>query len=142
MTAKQIQLIKMSLARIAPAAEPVAVAFYARLFELNPSLRLMFPANLDEQGRKLMQILGAVVGMLNRPDSLIPALESLGRRLSGYGLRDEHYDTVCEALLWTLERGLGPLFTDEGREAWTALYQVVSTTMQNAARTERALVLG
>ena len=98
----------------------------------------MFPANLDDQGRKLMQMLGAAVGMLNRPAALIPALESLGRRHSGYGVRDEHYATVGEALLWTLERGLGPLFADEVREAWTALYQVVSTTMQSAAKAEAA----
>jgi hemoglobin-like flavoprotein len=142
MTTKQIQLIKMSFARIAPVAEPVAAAFYARLFELDPGLRSMFPVNLDDQGLNLMKMLGAAVGMLNRPEALIPALEALARRHNGYGVRDEHYDTVGEALLWTLERGLGPLFTDEVREAWTVLYQVVSTTMQKAARAEPALLLG
>ena len=136
MTPKQIQLIKVTFAMVAPAADSAAIIFYARLFKLDPSLRAMFPPDLAPQRKKLMQMLGAAVGMLDRPQSLIPALESLGRRHSGYGVRDEHYATVGEALLWTLERGLGPVFTDEAREAWTALYETIATTMQNAAKAE------
>jgi len=134
MTLKQIQLIKETFAMVAPSADAVAAAFYARLFELDPSLRPMFPASLDDQGRKLMQVLGAAVGMLDRPQALIPVLESLGRRHAGYGVRDEHYDTVGAALLGTLAQGLGAAFTTEACEAWAALYQLVATTMQNAAR--------
>lgn len=119
---------------VAPSADAVATTFYARLFELDPSLRPMFPASLDEQGRKLMQVLGAAVGMLDRPQALIPVLESLGRRHTGYGVRDEHYDTVGAALLWTLGQGLQAAFTTEVCDAWAALYQLVATTMQNAAR--------
>jgi hemoglobin-like flavoprotein len=80
-----------------------------------------------------MQMLGAAIGMLDRPQQLIPVLESLGKRHAGYGVRDEHYDTVGEALLWTLERGLGSVFTPEVKAAWAALYCVVATTMKNAA---------
>ena len=134
MTLKQIQLIKETFAMVAPSADAVAATFYARLFELDPSLRPMFPASLNEQGRKLMQVLGAAVGMLDRPQALIPVLESLGRRHAGYGVRDEHYDTVGAALLWTLGHGLGEGFTKEVCGAWAALYQLVATTMQNAAR--------
>jgi hemoglobin-like flavoprotein len=136
MTLKQIQLIKETFRVVAPSADAVAATFYARLFELDPSLRAMFPSSLEEQGRKLMQVLGAAVGMLDRPETLIPVLESLGRRHVGYGVRDEHYDTVGAALLWTLGQGLGPAFITEACDAWAALYQLVATTMQNAARTE------
>jgi hemoglobin-like flavoprotein len=44
-----------------------------------------------------------------------------------------HYDTVDAALLWTLEQGLGDVFTPEVRAAWTKLYGVLATTMQAAA---------
>lgn len=114
-------------------ADSVAASFYGRLFELDPSLRSMFPPTLVDQGRKLMQILGAAVSMLDRPESLIPVLESLGKRHVNYGVRDEHYDTVGDALLWTLERGLGPLFTPEVHAAWASLYELVATNMKNAA---------
>jgi len=138
MTSHQIKLIRESFALVAPAADAVAAAFYARLFELDPSLRSLFPASLAEQGRKLMQILGAAVGMLDRPQALVPALESLGRRHAGYGVRDEHYETVGAALLWTLEQGLGARFTAEVRDAWVTLYQTVASTMQAAAKAGEA----
>lgn len=133
MTSAQIELIRQSFARVAPIADTAAALFYKRLFDLDPALRPMFPPSLDMQGRKLMQMIGAAVGMLDKPRALIPALENLGRRHTGYGVEDRHYDTVGEALLWTLEKGLGASFTAEVRQAWTELYGVIATTMKNAA---------
>jgi hemoglobin-like flavoprotein len=138
MTIEQKHLIRQTFDLVAPMAESVAAVFYRRLFELDPSLRAMFPPVLEDQGRKLMQMLGAAIGMLERPQQLIAVLESLGKRHAGYGVRDEHYDTVGEALLWTLERGLGPVFTPEVQAAWAALYGVVATTMKNAANARPA----
>ena len=37
------------------------------------------------------------------------------------------------ALIWTLEQGLGPDFTPEVREAWTATYALVAGSMKRAA---------
>jgi hemoglobin-like flavoprotein len=133
MTTEQIHIIRQTFDLIAPMADSVGAVFYRRLFELDPSLRPMFPPTLVEQGRKLMQMLGAAIGMLDRPQQLIPVLESLGKRHAGYGLRVEHYETGGEALLWTLERGLGPVFTSEVKAAWASLYDIVATTMKNAA---------
>jgi len=41
----------------------------------------------------------------------------------------EAYGTVGEALLWTLDYGLGEAFTPPVRAAWTGVYKAVSTTM-------------
>ena len=133
MTPQQIQLIRQSFALVAPIADTAAALFYKRLFELDPALRPMFPPSLDGQGRKLMQMIGAAVGQLDKPQVLIPVLENLGRRHVGYGVEDRHYNTVGEALLWTLEQGLGAAFTPEVRSAWTELYGIIATTMKNAA---------
>src|SRR5215475_5830594 len=133
MSTEQIHIIRQTFDLVAPMADSVAAAFFRRLFELDPSLRPMFPPALVDQGRKLMQMLGAAVALLDRPQQLIPVLQSLGKRHAGYGVRDEHYDTVGAALLWTLERGLGPVFTPEVKAAWAVLYGVVATTMKNAA---------
>jgi hemoglobin-like flavoprotein len=62
-------------------------------------------------------------------------VEALGRRHVGYGVRDEHYSTVGEALIWTLAQGLGDAFTSEVREAWAAAYSWLAFTMQRAAAT-------
>jgi len=134
MTNEQKHLIRQTFDLVAPMADSVAAVFYRRLFELDPSLRALFPPVLVEQGRKLMQMLGAAVGLLDKPDTLIPVLQNLGRRHAGYGVKDEHYLTVGSALLWTLEQGLGAAFTPEVCEAWAAMYDVVASTMQDAAR--------
>src|SRR6516164_6261926 len=138
MTPKQIRLINQSFALMSPEADAIPRIFYNRLFQLDPALRKMFPESLEEQGRKLMQMIGTAIGLLGRADQLIPALEALGRRHAGYGVRDEHYETVGTALLWTVEQELGPAFTPDVREAWTQLYVIVATTMREAATPQLA----
>ena len=40
---------------------------------------------------------------------------------------------MAAALLWTLEQGLGDLFTSEVNDAWTVTYAVLVGTMKDAA---------
>lgn len=126
-------LVQKSFALVAPIADQAAELFYGRLFTLDPSLRSLFTTDMKEQGRKLMQMIGYSVRGLDRLDHLIPAIEELGRRHGMYGVEDEHYDVVGEALLWTLEQGLGDRFTDETREAWARVYELLAGTMKRAA---------
>jgi len=133
MTPEQIADVRSSFAAIRPISAQAAALFYTRLFQLDPSLRPMFTRDLQEQGRMLMQVLGVAVASLDRIQTLIPTLHDLGRRHAGYGVRDENYDVVAEALLWTLEQGLGPKFTPQVRDAWTTTYAVLARTMQHGA---------
>jgi len=137
-TKEQIILVKGSFAAIVPIADDAAALFYRRLFEIDPRLERMFRGDMAEQRRKLMQMLTAAVKGLDRLEQLVPVVEDLGRRHAGYGVLDEHYDTVGTALLWTLEKGLGPAFTPETKEAWAAVYGLLASTMQAAAK--KALV--
>lgn len=134
MTSSEITLIKESFRQVAPIADQAASLFYARLFELNPALRGLFHGDMADQGRKLMQMLGMAVGGLDRLEELVPAVRQLGLRHAGYQVRDEHYETVGEALLWTLGRGLGPAFTSEMQAAWAKLYWTLAETMKTGAR--------
>ena len=133
LTDTQIALVQKSFAVIAPIADDAAVLFYQRLFELDPSLKSMFKGDMTDQRRKLMQMLTAAVKGLQRLDRLVPVVEDLGRRHVGYGVTDQHYETVGTALLWTLEKGLGRAFTPEVREAWATVYGLLANTMRNAA---------
>jgi hemoglobin-like flavoprotein len=129
------QLVQESWMQVEPIADTAATLFYDKLFELDPSLRPMFPStDLREQKKKLMQTLTVAVRSLYRLDELTPALEALGRRHAGYRVQDAHYATVGQALLWTLEQGLGAAFTPEVRDAWTETYQLIASVMQRAAR--------
>ena len=128
-----IALIRASFARVVPIQDAAADLFYDRLFAVSPKLRELFPADLREQKRKLIQMIATAVGGLNDLDKLVPAVKGLGARHSGYGVTATHYKIVGEALLWTLERGLGDDFTPEVRSAWAKVYRVLSTTMQAGA---------
>ena len=138
LTDTQIALVQKSFAVIAPIADDAAVLFYQRLFEIDPSLKSMFKGDMAEQRRKLMQMLTAAVKGLQRLDRLVPVVEDLGRRHAGYGVTDQHYDTVGAALLWTLEKGLGRAFTPEVQEAWATVYGLLANTMRNAAAKQLA----
>jgi hemoglobin-like flavoprotein len=139
MTATQIALVQTTFRRVEPMLEAAAVMFYDRLFELNPSLRQMFHTSREDQARKLAQALTVVVRSIDRPDQLRGAVEALGRRHAGYGVRDEHYATVGSARLWTLEKGLGDAFTPDVEQAWTTAYLWLATIMQDAAKEAVAL---
>lgn len=135
MTEDQKDVIRKTWVLVSPMARTTAALFYYRLFEIDPPTRLLFQADdMPGQRRKLMQTLDALVQGLDRLDELVPVLEDLGRRHLRYGVRDSHYDSVGAALLWTLECGLGTHWSDEAREAWTAVYALAAGIMQKAAR--------
>jgi len=129
-----IQLVKESFDLVEPIAPQAAELFYANLFALDPSLQKLFKSDMVAQGEQLMKMIGAAVGLLGQPQTLMPVLQKLGRRHADYGVRDEHYDTVGAALLATLQQGTGVAFTPEVREAWVDVYGVIAGTMKQAAR--------
>ena len=130
MAPQQIAFVRQSFAQLMPIAQEVPQMFYKRLFELDPSLRKLFKNDLREQGEKLLQMLAVAVDVLDRPDILLPTARQLGARHEGYGVEAEDYQTVGEALLWTLEQGFGPAFTPDVKQAWTETYVLLSTVMQ------------
>ena len=111
MTPSQKSLVQQTFAQVVPIADQAAALFYGRLFELDPSLRPLFKSDIRAQGQKLMQMIGYAVSKLDAPDELTLAVEGLGRKHVGYGVKDADYGTVGAALLWTLEKGLGAAFT-------------------------------
>jgi hemoglobin-like flavoprotein len=137
MTPRQIDLIRASWTSVEPIEDVAADLFYARLFELDPALgRLFRNTHMAQQKKILMQTLTVVVKSLDRLDQLVPAIEALGLRHAGYGVRAEHYETVGAALLWTLGQGLGEAFTPELERAWTEAYSTLASVMIGAAQGE------
>jgi hemoglobin-like flavoprotein len=133
MTPTQISLVKSSFGLVAPKPEAVAALFYGRLFELEPDLRRLFKGDMVQQGRLLMQMIATAVGALDQIEAIVPAVQALGVRHAGYGVKAADYDAVGAALLWTLGQGLGPAFTPDTREAWTVTYGLLAGVMKGAA---------
>lgn len=133
MTPEKIALVRSSWQQVVPIQDTAAGLFYGRLFELDPSLRSLFKGNMVEQGRKLMIMINMVVNSLDRLETIAEVVKESGRRHVGYGVKAEHFDTVGNALIWTLGQGLGAGFTSEVKEAWIEAYGVLASTMKQAA---------
>jgi len=129
MTPDQVKLVQDSFAKVAPIADTAATLFYDRLFEVAPQVRGLFPDDMSEQKIKLMGMLAVVVKGLDNLPAILPAASMLAKRHVAYGATPAHYPVVGGALLWTLEKGLGPGWTPEVAEAWTAAYATLSGFM-------------
>ncbi|HET9458255.1 MAG TPA: globin family protein [Candidatus Limnocylindrales bacterium] len=133
MTPQQQTLVADSWTQVAPIADQAATIFYTRLFELDPSLRRLFAhTDMAAQRKNLVQTLTVVVRSIDRLDTIVPAVEALGRRHVGYGVRPPDFTTVGQALLDTLAAGLGDAFTPECRRAWAMAYGILSGIMIGA----------
>lgn len=134
--------VRNSFRLVVPIADTAADLFYKRLFELRPEYRKLFSDDIAAQKRKLVRMLAFVVKSLDYSDAqwrddvppeqdLMLVVLALGRRHTDlYKIPAESYAIVAEALLWTLDYGLGEAFTPEVRSAWTRLYTVLAQTMR------------
>ena len=133
MKAEQIAAVQESWVAVEGISDQAAALFYEKLFSTDPSLESLFKGDMQEQGKKLMSMIGVAVKGLSRLDTIVPAVQQLGIRHAGYGVKDADYDTVAGALLWTLEQGLGDAFTADLKQLWTEAYVLLATTMKDAA---------
>jgi len=139
MTPDQIELVQTTFEKIGPAKEQIAGAFYDRLFELAPSMQSLFKNDMAGMRQQFMGAVDSAVVGLDDLEAVLPEIEALGVRHLDYGVEDSHYDTVGEAFLWAMEKGMGSAFTPEVRTAWSEAYLVLSGVMREAAFHERAL---
>jgi len=139
LTLAQKNLVQESWEKVKPISETAAELFYGKLFELDPDLKPMFAnSDMKEQGKKLMIMIGTAVKGLDTLGELVPAVQKLGERHVGYGVKTSHYDTVGAALLDTLAKGLGDDFNDDIKEAWTITYTTLASVMIEASNYEAA----
>ena len=83
--------------------------------------------------------MNVAVEALDDLEPLIPVLKQMGADHAGFGVKDRDYNVVGASLLWTLEKGLGEAFTDEVKNAWGAVYEVLASVMkEGAAESEKA----
>ena len=134
MTKEEIILIKRTwklFREIDP--EVVGDTFYSKLFLDNPAIRKMFPKDMNQQYQKIIDMLSTVVARLDHLEDLSGEIAAMGRRHVSYGVKPAQYQKVGEALLWTLEQGLGSDFTPEVKTAWSKCYATLSNAMITAS---------
>ena len=133
MTPEQVALVQHSWKQVTPIADTAADLFYDRLFTIAPNVKPLFPEEMADQKKKLMQTLGFVVAGLTNLENIVGAVRDLGVRHNAYRVEPAMYDDVGAALLWTLDQGLGEAFTPDTQAAWATAYGLLSSVMIEAA---------
>eukprot|EP00529_Nitzschia_sp_RCC80_P026088 CAMPEP_0113461002 /NCGR_PEP_ID=MMETSP0014_2-20120614/11298_1 /TAXON_ID=2857 /ORGANISM="Nitzschia sp." /LENGTH=349 /DNA_ID=CAMNT_0000352713 /DNA_START=192 /DNA_END=1241 /DNA_ORIENTATION=- /assembly_acc=CAM_ASM_000159 len=125
---------------------------FKRIFEINPDASAFFKftdgyETTDEALYKqelfkkhstgVISNVTAAVGLLEKGDmdTLTTVLKELGQKHFAYGLQLQkaHYDLVGQALIDTLSTALGEDFTEDAKNAWVGVYDVIATTMMAGA---------
>ncbi|KAA6185472.1 hemin receptor [Thiohalocapsa marina] len=133
MTPEETTLVRDSWNRLVSTPEQAAGLLYNRLFQLYPELQPLFKGEMDEQGLKLMRMIGRAVQALDDLEPLDRVIKMMGARHCGYGVRDEDYEKVGEALFWALQQQLGEAFTPKVRAAWVSVYDDLADLMRAGA---------
>lgn len=103
MTPEQIDLIRRSFDRIWPVRRKLAGLFYSRFFELAPDAHRLFPADLERQHLKLMDMIAAIVGALDQRELFQSLIGHSGRQHAQFGVKPLHFVAFGDALIWSLE---------------------------------------
>jgi hemoglobin-like flavoprotein len=135
----QISLVREGFALFQHRRSEAAALFFDQLFALDPTLRLLFPGDLQRRGARLMNAVELIVADLHRLHVFVPALEALAVRHFGYGLQLSHFAIIGEALKRTAASLLGEGFTAEIGSALDAVYRRLITVMIDAIGDELPL---
>ena len=109
--------------------------FYQTLFERYPSLRSLFQhTSTAAQAKMLAHALSALLEHLEDTWWLTGALHRLGERHASYGVTDEMYDQVGDALLATFAEALDAAWTPELADQWQLAYQTVAGIMRSCGK--------
>ena len=101
-----------------------------QLFSFKDEEDLYNCESLKKHGVRVVMTVDKAVQGLNDLGAIVPILQNLGKIHVDKGILPEHYPVVGQALLDTLEAGLGKdNFEGETKRSWEIVYGVISDTM-------------
>ncbi len=129
MTPDDIALVRASWAQLQPQADQVGIALYRRMFDNHPDLRHLFKGEMDEQAHKLVRMVDRAVAALDDLEPLDRVIKMMGARHSGYGVDEEDYPKMRDALIASLAEQLGDTFSKDACSAWAKVYNELAELM-------------
>lgn len=97
--------------------------FYERLFAAHPELRALFHrSSPGAQNKMFAQKLTAIIDHLDDPTWMKRELGTLAANHVDYGVTNEMYPWVGEALIGTLAEACGEAWTADAERAWRDAY--------------------
>jgi len=95
-------------------------------FENSPALRNLFA--------KVVEAVGSAVAGLHNIARLVAELNALGMRHINYNMKEEFFEYGGQALVLTLQDGLGTSLTEDVKQAWVAFYEFISACIISGLR--------
>lgn len=139
LTNRQVELIIDTWSYVRVDLEKAGTVLFVKLFEIAPELQKLFPFDgeavtadnelLKRHGIQVMESIDAAIGMLDNPEELKETLIDLGIVHHMKDVQVDSFAPVGQALIYTLQTGLGDKFTEEVKAAWLKLYAVVQQLM-------------
>lgn len=135
LTEKEIKLIKKNWKSL-QGINPVLIGdvFYRKLFIDFPQAKRMFKISREEQAAKLIDMLNTIIVRLQRINELTDDITQMAKRHVEYGVKDEHYQYVGNALIWTLKQASRDEWNEELENAWIKCYTFLADTMIKASK--------
>jgi len=128
LSARQRALVRRTFGSLARCQAEAEILYFDKLFELDPSLRPLFPKSLAARQRKMMHALARAVHSPDDPDALRQFLASTG--VHPPDPKGCVPLALCEqALLWTIARCLGAAYTPDVGAAWEMFFRQVRAAL-------------
>ena len=108
-------------------------AFFTKLFTDNPLLKVEFNGDMSVYYQNLFDFLNMAVARIDRRESLDSAIEDMANRQQTNYLLDLHVSTLENALVWTLQKGMGPEWSDEMENAWKLYFHLLIGKIRKSA---------
>jgi len=132
-TPNQRNLVQGSWLQIKENSKPLECLFYQKLAELNPNLKVIFKANLEDQGHRLVTMIDHTVSMLDDVSGLFSAARQLSKHYpSLFKANDQDYAVVAKALLLALAQSQDEPFDAELKQAWVVVYSMLAETLRKS----------
>lgn len=136
MTPEQVEQVNQSWQSIVLMGDAAIQMFYRRLFAIDAGAHALFSeTDMADQRIKFMETFGLLVEHIGNLEAHEPMLEELGRRHAAVGVEERHYSAVHQALVSTIESGLGHMLDRDARQAWDLAYRRMIEPMQRGAAT-------
>lgn len=121
-----------------PGADVIVAHFYTCWFAIDPTVRDLFPASMNDQRAVFTKVLDWVIGefVAQRADAPVAFLSQLGRDHRKYGVTPEQYTSLATALYATLQAELGQKWTPRVDAAGKQAINFMTAVMRGAAEAE------
>lgn len=131
-------LIRSSFAHVMADPPRAMEYFFARLFAQSAEIRALFPLAMAETRTTTFEMLARLIWNLDSRAESENQLSQLARDHRKFGVKDKHYQPVCDALLATVESLSGQNWTAAVQAAWQAALDQSAAVMRAAAADDAA----